>query len=111
LHAEDIGRWANDKKDQLLALGTNCGQNLRLEDFVKILEGFRKNTDLPLLVRPGITPTIECEFTPKEFAEKARAFADAGATLIGSCCGTTPAHIAAMRREVDRLGLGWNADE
>jgi len=111
LHAEEIGSWANNRKNQLLALGTNCGQNLRLEDFVKILRDYRKKTDLPLLFRPGITSTIECEFTPKEFAEEARAFADAGATLIGGCCGTTPAHIAAMRREIDRLGLGWNADE
>jgi methionine synthase I (cobalamin-dependent) len=111
LHAEDIGAWANHRKDQLLALGTNCGQNLRLEDFVRILQDYRKKTDLPLLVRPGITPTIECEFSTKEFAEKARAFADAGATLIGGCCSTTPAHIAAMRREIDRLGLGWNADQ
>lgn len=111
LHAEDIGAWANERKKQFLALGINCGQNLRLEDFVKILHDYRNQIDLPLLVRPGITPTIECEFTPREFAEKARSFAYAGATLIGGCCGTTPAHIAALRREIDRLGLGWNADE
>jgi methionine synthase I (cobalamin-dependent) len=111
LHAEDVGVWADQREGQLLALGVNCGQNLRLEDFGKILQGFRRKTDLPLLVRPGITRTIECEFTPKEFAEKAGAFAEAGATLIGGCCGTTPAHIAALRREIDRLGLGWNADD
>jgi homocysteine S-methyltransferase len=35
--------------------------------------------------------------TPAYFAEYAVAFADAGAVVIGGCCGTTPEHIAAMR--------------
>ncbi|HOV48020.1 MAG TPA: homocysteine S-methyltransferase family protein, partial [Anaerolineae bacterium] len=35
------------------------------------------------------------------FAEYALAFRQIGAVLIGGCCGTTPAHIAAMRRTLD----------
>jgi methionine synthase / methylenetetrahydrofolate reductase(NADPH) len=35
--------------------------------------------------------------TPEYFAEYAWAFHAAGADVIGGCCGTTPAHIAAMR--------------
>ncbi len=106
-NAEDIGRWANDHSEDLLALGANCGANLRLKDFVKIARDYRSQTDLPLLIKPGITPTIECEFTPKEYAAKVKDFADAGVTLLGGCCGTTPAHIAALRKEIDRLELGW----
>lgn len=34
--------------------------------------------------------------TPEYFAEYATAFCQAGASLIGGCCGTTPEHIAAM---------------
>ncbi len=105
--AEDIGHWANDHSEDLLALGANCGTNLRLEDFVKIAHDYRSQTDLPLLIKPCITPTIECEFTPKEYAAQVKSFADAGVTLLGGCCGTTPAHIAALRKEIDRLELGW----
>lgn len=36
--------------------------------------------------------------TPEYFAEYARHFAGAGVRLIGGCCGTTPAHITAMRQ-------------
>jgi methionine synthase I (cobalamin-dependent)/5,10-methylenetetrahydrofolate reductase len=36
--------------------------------------------------------------TPEYFAEYARRFASAGVRLIGGCCGTTPAHIAAMKQ-------------
>jgi homocysteine S-methyltransferase len=39
--------------------------------------------------------------TPEYFGEYAAAFADAGASVIGGCCGTTPAHIAAMRAALD----------
>jgi homocysteine S-methyltransferase len=36
--------------------------------------------------------------TPEYFAEYARRFVDAGVRLIGGCCGTTPAHITAMKQ-------------
>ncbi len=39
--------------------------------------------------------------TPDYFAEYALAFRQVGAALIGGCCGTTPAHIAAMRAALD----------
>ena len=38
--------------------------------------------------------------TPQYFARFARAYIELGATIIGGCCGTTPAHIAAMAPEV-----------
>ena len=39
---------------------------------------------------------------PDYFGEYALAFCDAGASLIGGCCGTTPQHIAAMRAALER---------
>ncbi len=39
--------------------------------------------------------------TPEYFGEYAWAFSRAGANLIGGCCGTTPAHIAALRAALD----------
>ena len=39
--------------------------------------------------------------TPDYFADYARRFAQAGVSLIGGCCGTTPRHIAAMRQALD----------
>jgi homocysteine S-methyltransferase len=43
---------------------------------------------------------------PEYFGEYARAFAEAGADVIGGCCGTEPAHIAAMRRALDSFTPG-----
>jgi homocysteine S-methyltransferase len=39
---------------------------------------------------------------PDYFGEYTRAFCEAGASLIGGCCGTTPQHIAVMRAVLDR---------
>ncbi len=39
--------------------------------------------------------------TPDYFADYALRFAKAGVHLIGGCCGTTPHHIAAMRKALD----------
>jgi homocysteine S-methyltransferase len=44
--------------------------------------------------------------TPDYFADYALRFAEAGVHLIGGCCGTTPHHIAAMRKALDeRYGV------
>ena len=40
--------------------------------------------------------------SPGYFAEYARAFAKAGARLIGGCCGTTPEHVAAVSESLRR---------
>ena len=39
--------------------------------------------------------------TPDYFADYALRFARAGVSFIGGCCGTTPHHIAAMRKALD----------
>jgi len=41
--------------------------------------------------------------TPDYFADYAVRFAEAGVHLIGGCCGTTPRHIAAMRKALDEM--------
>ncbi len=41
--------------------------------------------------------------SPEYFGDFARSAAEAGARLIGGCCGTTPLHIAAMRTVIDEI--------
>ncbi|RMG91623.1 MAG: bifunctional homocysteine S-methyltransferase/methylenetetrahydrofolate reductase [Chloroflexi bacterium] len=42
--------------------------------------------------------------TPEYFGKYARAFLEAGARLVGGCCGTTAEHIAMMRQALDTPG-------
>ena len=39
-------------------------------------------------------------------ANYARLARDAGARIIGGCCGTSPEHVAAMRRALDQTAPG-----
>lgn len=47
---------------------------------------------------------------PGYFGEYALAFCEAGARLVGGCCGTTPRHIAAMRAALDHSSEGCGPD-
>ncbi len=89
------------------AVGANCGAGP--ENYVKVAALFRAATDLPVWIKPNAgLPVIEGGKTvfpmgPEEFAGFARALADAGANLMGGCCGTTPDHIRALRAAIDSL--------
>ena len=83
------------------ALGVNCSSGPQtLANVVKI---FRENCELPVIAKPNAgIPQVQADgtavysMTPEEFSDHMRALVDAGAGLIGGCCGTTPAHIAAI---------------
>ena len=80
------------------ALGLNCGFGPdRMLEHVKRLAAA---TSLPIAVKPnaGLPQIVDGRtvFTvgPEEFARDVVALVEAGASIVGGCCGTTPAHIA-----------------
>src|SRR6202140_5429785 len=82
-------------------IGVNCGGGPQVA--LQVLEQMRAQARLPLSGQPnaGLPARVEGRFfyfaTPEYFATYARQAADLGVAYIGGCCGTTPAHIAAMR--------------
>lgn len=89
-------------------IGSNCGNGI--ENMVKIAEEFKRCTHLPLIIQAnaGIpqmrgTEAVYAE-TPEFMAEKAKALIAIGVSVIGGCCGTTPAHIKALRSMVNAVG-------
>jgi methionine synthase / methylenetetrahydrofolate reductase (NADH) len=91
-------------------IGSNCSQGpAGIEDAVQRMATTLRmiapgaEDDLLLSAQPnaGLPQRVENRFfygaTPAYFADYARRFAESGVRLIGGCCGTTPAHIAAMR--------------
>lgn len=83
------------------AVGLNC--SLGPKEMGPSLEAMAAATHLPLLIQPnaGIPRLVDgatvFDVGPEEFAACARGFLDAGAAILGGCCGTTPAHIQALR--------------
>ena len=89
------------------AFGVNCG--VGPEVCLEALAGMGGESLGPArLIMPnaGLPSRIEGQFVyaagPGYFAEAVPRFLAAGARLIGGCCGTTPAHVAAMRQALDR---------
>ena len=85
-------------------VGINCGQDIELT--LEAVGALRGLTDKPILAKPnaGIPEydkgKIFYSLTPDDLAGYAKRFREAGANIIGGCCGTTPEHIAAMRAVV-----------
>lgn len=88
-------------------IGTNCSQGV--EDMVSIVSELRRAAGaIPILVQPnaGMPELIDGEARYPDSAEKMASFVpaliEAGANIIGGCCGTGPAHIRALVSKVQR---------
>jgi len=82
-------------------VGANC--TVGPQRMLHILRGMAEAAgDRPLSVMPTpglpllVEGRIQYEAAPEYFAQYGRLFAEAGARMIGGCCGTTPDHIRAM---------------
>ena len=99
------------RKYGVAALGVNCGLDISIADCAEIIRRYRQVTDLPLFARPnaGTPKKVRGRWiyplTPPQMAESLPELLEAGVSMVGGCCGTTPEHIAALRPVVDR----WNA--
>jgi len=86
-------------------VGTNCGTGPdHMIEIVKRLKTAAAGKPIMAMPNAGM-PVLEngktvFKETPDEMARKAPRLVDAGATIIGGCCGTGPAHIAAMRKAI-----------
>ena len=92
------------------ALGFNCGLGPDL--YLPLLKRLAAVTDLPLVVKPnaGLPKVVDGETVflvgPEAFARDVAELVRAGAAVVGGCCGTTPDHIAAVRRMLDATFAG-----
>lgn len=86
------------------AVGANCGAELSFEDYAGLATEFAAAAPaLAVILQPNAgrpvlaAGRIAYHMTPGAFADGARRLRAAGARVLGGCCGTTPAHIAALR--------------
>jgi methionine synthase I (cobalamin-dependent)/5,10-methylenetetrahydrofolate reductase len=95
---------------KVAAIGANCtvGPAVLQEVVAELAAG----CTLPIIVQPnaGVPRRLGRQLryarNTEYFAEAARQFVASGATLVGGCCGTTPAHIRAVARSVPQLKPG-----
>ena len=88
------------------AVGLNC---VSAPGAMRTLVQQLGRTELPLSVMPNagypvVTRTrVQYQGRPEYFARELVGLAAEGVRILGGCCGTTPAHIAALRTALDAL--------
>lgn len=84
------------------ALGFNC--SLGPEEILPLVEELVQWTSLPIVVKPNAglpdPATNQYTITPEEFARQLVPFTQLGVRILGGCCGTSPAFIAALRAQL-----------
>lgn len=82
------------------AIGCNCG--VGPDALLPLLPQFLAATSLPLIMKPNAGLPVwrdgkTCyDVSPEAFAADMKKLFDGGVWALGGCCGTTPAHIAAV---------------
>jgi len=103
--AADAVRRAVDAGAQIV--GANCGTSLDLADYIALAKQIAAAAKgAHVIIQPNAgSPRQEgdrtvYDATPDQLASTASAFLAAGVHIVGGCCGTTPAHLAAMSRVI-----------
>ena len=87
------------------AVGINCGQGPSL--YANVVSRMAKAAGVPIVCKPnaGMPQIMEdgsarYDLTPEDFAGQMLEIRNAGASLLGGCCGTTPEYIRALRKAI-----------
>jgi 5-methyltetrahydrofolate--homocysteine methyltransferase len=88
-------------------IGANCGE-LDPAQMAVVVSLLKKETNVPILAQPNagkpklVGDKTIFEMAPASFAAGIAKCIDAGATIVGGCCGTTPEHIRAVAALLNR---------
>jgi 5-methyltetrahydrofolate--homocysteine methyltransferase len=86
-------------------VGSNCGNGV--DRMVEIAREFARHTSVPVIIQSnaGLPEHHAGELvypeSPDFMEARVGELMDLGVSIIGGCCGTTPAHIRAIRSAID----------
>lgn len=88
-------------------IGSNCGNGIeRMVDIVREIRGIAAHAPILSHANAGLPQNVNgvdvFPETPENMARQIPELLRAGANIVGGCCGTTPAHVKAMRHAVNR---------
>jgi methionine synthase I (cobalamin-dependent)/5,10-methylenetetrahydrofolate reductase len=100
---EDVVRTLEDW--DVTVVGANCSQGPQpMLETVQRMAAVARRLKLSAMPNAGAPAMVDGRYvylcTPEYMASYARRFIAAGVTVVGGCCGTTPAHIRNLVRSV-----------
>jgi 5-methyltetrahydrofolate--homocysteine methyltransferase len=90
-------------------IALNCGTGMDMPGAARVAKIYRESCNIPVMVQPNAgLPVLEnlkavYKQLPADMALGVPAALEAGANIIGSCCGSTPEHTRAIRGVVDKF--------
>jgi 5-methyltetrahydrofolate--homocysteine methyltransferase len=87
----------------------NCGTGMEMERARDAVERYKRATSLPVMVQPNagkpqlINMKVVYDETPEQMVKGLLPLLKTGANIVGSCCGSTPEHIRAFRKVMDKF--------
>ena len=87
----------------------NCGTGMDMERARQAVLRYLQITDLPIMAQPNagqpklMDMKVVYDETPAQMVTGVAPLLQAGASIIGGCCGSTPDHIRAFRQAMDEF--------
>lgn len=87
----------------------NCGTRMDMQRALTAVERYRSVSSLPVMVQPNagqprlVNRKVVYDETPEQMVQGLRPLLEAGANIVGACCGSTPDHIRAFRKVMDEF--------
>jgi 5-methyltetrahydrofolate--homocysteine methyltransferase len=92
----------------------NCGTRMDMDRAREAVLRYRGITDLPVMAQPNagqpklVDMKVVYDETPGEMVRGVVPLLEAGASIIGGCCGSTPDHIRAFRQAMNQFQTARN---
>jgi 5-methyltetrahydrofolate--homocysteine methyltransferase len=102
---EQAAEFVTGRGAHIVAL--NCGTGMDMAGAAGVARIYRTHSPLPIMVQPNAgLPVLEnlkpvYKQSPGDMARAVPQALEAGVSIVGSCCGSTPEHTRAIRRMVD----------
>ncbi|HEY1921562.1 MAG TPA: homocysteine S-methyltransferase family protein [Tepidisphaeraceae bacterium] len=102
---ERAAEFMQEQGAHIVAL--NCGTGMDMVWARKAVERYKQATDLPVMVQPNagqpklINMKVVYDETPAQMVKGVVPLLEAGANIVGACCGSTPDHIRLFRTAID----------
>jgi 5-methyltetrahydrofolate--homocysteine methyltransferase len=107
----DLSALVESLPNPPIGFGANCG--VGASDLMRTVLGFAaQGTERPIIAKGNagipkyVDGHIHYDGTPELMGEYAVLARDAGARIVGGCCGTLPVHLEAMRKALDETPKG-----
>jgi len=103
---ERAAEFMRERGADVIAL--NCGTGMDMTRARTAVQRYKQVSDLPVMVQPNagqprlVNMKVVYDETPEQMVKGVVPLLEAGANIIGACCGSTPDHIRLFRMAIDQ---------